>query len=83
MTDTFNPDWRSPPGDTVLDWMEEHAISKEKFAQETLLSVSDVEQLLSGELLIDFDIACRLATEIGGTPNFWLERERRYREPKT
>lgn len=74
---TFQP---SPPGDTIKDIMEERGISRFKLGK--LLDISDdaVLKLLSGDFLIDNDMAYRLSGTLGSTPGFWENRERQYRE---
>lgn len=78
----FKPDWRSPPGDTIKDWMEERGISAHDLAVRCYMSEKEMLRLLSGELVLDFSIALKLATVLGATPDFWIQRERHYREPK-
>jgi plasmid maintenance system antidote protein VapI len=70
----------SPPGDTIKDIMEERSISRLKLRD--LLDITDeqLSKLLSGIYLIDNDMAYRLSSTLGSTPEFWEERECQYRE---
>lgn len=77
----FNPDWRSPPGDTIQDILDERGISVEKFAESISMSVYLTEQLLKGDVYINDNIASRLARSLGSSQKFWLNREAKYREP--
>ena len=77
----FNPDWRSPPGDTIQDILDERKISVEQFAESISMSVYLTEQLLKGEVHINDNIASRLARSLGSSKKFWLNREAKYREP--
>jgi len=76
----FDPDWRSPPGDTILDLICERGISRFKLGR--LLNISDdnVLNLLKGDFLIDNDMASRLSETLGSTVQFWENREKQYRE---
>ena len=38
VTQDFQPDWVSPPGDTIIDLMDEHGISDEELSKKIGLS---------------------------------------------
>lgn len=78
----FKPDWRSPPGDTLRDWMEERGVSVSDLAVKCFLSDKEMLRLLKGDLALDYSIALRLSKVVGATPDFWIQREKHYREPK-
>lgn len=78
--DDFNPDWASPPGATVADVMIAKGISVYDLAAGTDMSDTDVIFLLIGHLRLTEAIAEGLARVLGGTVDFWLSREERYRE---
>lgn len=80
-TRPFNPDWVSPPGDTLYDWMVdvEPGVQAEAVAVSLGLSVSQFADLLAGELEISDDLAGRLAEQTGTSKTFWLNREDDYR----
>ena len=83
MTDqeqTFSPDWVSPPGDTIVDLMEERDWSKTQLAHRLGLSVRRLNQLIKGNISMTHETALRLERVLGSTANFWLNREARYRE---
>ena len=69
----------SPPGDTIIDIMEERCISRFKLGKLLDIREHQVSNLLSGVYLIDNDMAWRLSVALGSTPDFWEERERQYR----
>jgi HTH-type transcriptional regulator / antitoxin HigA len=77
--DDFNPDWVSPPGDTIAAVLKERDISEESFAQSMRLSVVEVKELLAGEKPISDEMAVLLASVLGSTSRFWMRREARYR----
>jgi plasmid maintenance system antidote protein VapI len=77
---SFNPDWRCPPGSTILELLQEKGITKEEFSKRMGRSLEWIENLLSGKQEIDENIAKRLSITIGGNISFWLEREKNYRK---
>ena len=77
---TFNPDWVSPPGDTIVDMMEERDWSQVELARRLGFSTKHMNQLIKGKASLTDDTALRLERVLGSTANFWLNREARYRE---
>lgn len=76
----FNPDWISPPGDTIRDIMSERVITRRKLGCMLNLSESCIIGLLDGSLEIDNDLATRLSKKLGSSVTFWETREKEYRE---
>lgn len=81
MTDQapFQPDWLSPPGETVEDLLEERGWTQAEFAERTGFTKKHVNELLRGKAGLTADTAVRLASVLGSTPQFWLTREAQYR----
>ena len=73
-----NP-WVSPPGDTLLDLLEERGIPAKEAAQQLGISLPDLGRLLQGDLPITPELAQALAG-LGSTPEFWSQREVNYRK---
>ena len=82
MTDTscFSPNWASPPGETISDLLEELELSAAALAGALNCNITRVRGLLAGTILIDAEIAERLAKAVGGTADFWLMRQTQYRD---
>jgi HTH-type transcriptional regulator / antitoxin HigA len=78
----FNPDWYSPPGQTIATLLEERDIPPAIFAQDMELSLEYVDLLLRGELILCDTIAEKLEKVLGSTKQFWLAREKKYREER-
>ena len=71
---TFNPDWRSPPLDTILDVLEERGMA-------VIEAEFKLGFKLDDSLYIDAARAQKLAEVLGAHASFWLKREAHYREP--
>ena len=76
----FEPNWVSPPGDTILDLLEERGWPQNEFAQRAGYTSKHVSLLVNGKAPITEDTAFRLERVLGGTVYFWLSREAKYRE---
>ena len=76
----FAPDWVSPPGDSILDIIEEREWTQVELAQRLGFSLKHVNQLIKGKVPLTEDAAIRLERVLGSTVGFWLAREARYRE---
>ena len=76
----FTPDWASPPGDTVLDMIEERGWTQADLAARLGFSPKHVNQVVKGKVPLTEEAALRLAQVLGTSAGFWLTREARYRE---
>lgn len=75
----FNPDWTSPPGDTIKDILREKKIPLIDLANHLDMSLLQAEALLRGDEQITTWRAMRLAEMLGSNPEFWMNREAQYR----
>lgn len=83
MPDTdFNPDWFSPPGDTIAEMLKERCLSLEYFDYWMDLSDEAAANIISGDYLLEPDDAEKLADLFGNTPEFWLQLEEQYRNQR-
>lgn len=76
----FSPDWASPPGDTILDLLEERGWTQQQLADRLGFSLKHVNQLIKGKVPLSEDAAVRLRNVLGASVGFWLTREAQYRE---
>ncbi len=74
-------DWRSPPGETVMDLCAERALPLRFLERSLGLNKADLETFLTGGLPVDAELAVRLEAEFGVPAAFWLTREENYRLP--
>lgn len=75
----FNPDWVSPPGDTIEDILKEKGMCWGELIHHMDID-GETWGLHDGSTVIDHEVAVKLAEILGGTVEFWLAREKRYRE---
>lgn len=81
MTDqreTFTPDWVSPPGETILDIIEERGWSQVELAERLGYTEKFISQLINGKVALTVDAAVRLERVLGSSLDFWLSREANY-----
>lgn len=76
----FQPDWASPPGDTIIDLLQERGWNQIELSKRLGFSTKQLNRLIKGEVPISDEAALRLERVLGSTANFWLNREARYRE---
>jgi len=77
--DGFEPDWASPPGETVMDILTSRSISKQVLAERLGKSAEEVEELLCGDAPLTDELATKFSEMLGGSTRFWLTREAHYR----
>lgn len=78
----FAPDWVSPPGDSIIDAIEERSWTQAELAARLGVSEKFVSQLLNGKVTLTQDTAEKLEKVIGGTAEFWMDREANYQRHK-
>lgn len=77
---TFLPNWASPPGETMVDLLEEKNLSLVEFAAQIGYTVGRTNDLLHGNSPITDEMAQRLADVLGASATFWMNRESQYRD---
>jgi HTH-type transcriptional regulator/antitoxin HigA len=83
MTDrsAFERDWRVSPGATVRAIMGSSKMLDGDVSAQLDLTLEDLANLIEGRTAIDRDLADRLADVLGASSQFWLTRDRLYRNP--
>jgi len=76
---SFNPDWLSPPGDSINDLLEQRQISLIEFARKLGEDSLRTAMLIDGSREIDQETASTLEKSLGMHESFWLRREASYR----
>lgn len=80
MSEAYLPDWISVPGETIQDLIQERGLGLSDLASRMDLTLDRVKALMSGNTQITNNLAQQLASTLGATKDFWLQRERKYRE---
>jgi len=76
----FEPDWISPPGDTIADALEELGMTQVDFAHRTGFTKKHINGLVKGHVEITAPAAIKLESVLGEPAAFWLRRDAQYRE---
>lgn len=77
---SFQPDWFSRPGDTIVALMARRQMTFDVLADQLGMDTAQTRGLLAGAVAIDQAIAKRLSETIGGTVSFWINRQSAYVE---
>ena len=78
----FEPDYASPPGNTLRSVLAEFCMMPDELAGRLGMSNEDMSRLLAGDLALTDEIADALERELGTPASFWRNREARYRRLK-
>ncbi|WP_271582683.1 ImmA/IrrE family metallo-endopeptidase [Bradyrhizobium sp. CCBAU 45389] len=73
-----DPNWASPPGETIRRLLAAREVSSEELADRIGLRSEQFETLISGQSRITLAIAEALAETLGSSPRFWLARDKSY-----
>jgi len=75
----LEPDWVSPPGEAIEDLLEQRGLTVRNLALQLGRSETYIHGLLEGSESLSKDVAESLEHSIGGSAQFWLNRELQYR----
>ena len=75
----YQPNFVSPPGETLLETLQEREIPVEELAAKMGISEVAIASLISGNTPITPEIALQLEQFLGIPAHFWNNRERHYR----
>jgi addiction module HigA family antidote len=76
----FDPTWTVHPGATIADFMEEQGFNVDVFAGKLGISPTGLKEILKGQNPITPQLANMLERETGASADFWVNRERNFRE---
>ena len=68
-----------PPGETILEIMEDRGITKQSIANSLNVSFTELNEIFSGNAKLTHDIALKLEETFGTPASFWDNLERNYR----
>lgn len=75
----YEPDYVSPPGETLADLLEETGMTQTELAQRLGVSLKHINQVVKGAASISADLSLGLEKVLGVSADFWLNRESLYR----
>lgn len=75
----FEPNWASPPGDTIEDALEELGLTQKELAERMGVSKKHVNLLINGRANITAETAVMLESVLGEPASFWMKRDADYR----
>jgi addiction module HigA family antidote len=79
-TSQFEPNYFSPPGDTLAETIEALGMTQVDLAMRLGVTPKHVNQLMSGKAPITSETALHLEHITGVPASFWMNREKNYRE---
>jgi addiction module HigA family antidote len=76
----YQPDFVLPPGDTILELLEERGMTQYQLAQRMGQSIKTINEVIHGKMLLTAEIAWQLEKALGTPARLWLKLEHYYRE---
>lgn len=81
MTHTeYRPDYVSPPGETLLEALEDRGMTQAELAQRTGRPKKTINEIVKGKAAITPETALQFERVLGISATFWNNREQQYRE---
>jgi len=77
---TYDPQYAVPPGETLIEALQERDMSQAKLARRMGRPPQMINEIARGKKRITEDTALQLEMVLGIPGYFWLEREARYRQ---
>jgi HTH-type transcriptional regulator/antitoxin HigA len=78
MTNTYNPDVVSPPGETLAEVLQERGMTQAALAELLGRPKEAIRDIIHGKVPMTKDDALRLARVLRVPADFWIMRERQY-----
>ena len=76
----FNPDWTSPPRNTIRSILQERNLQENEFCKHIELTTEDFHSLLEGQIAISIRLARKLTEFLGASVEFWMSRDFQYQQ---
>src|SRR5262245_24969871 len=74
----FRPTYAVPPGDTIVDLLDEQDMTQTELARRLGVTLKHVNQVVKGGASISAELALGLEKVFGASADFWLNREALY-----
>jgi HTH-type transcriptional regulator / antitoxin HigA len=79
-TTSYQPDFVTPPGDTLAELLEERGITQSELAQRMRRPLKTINGIVRGKKALTPETALQLERVLSVPASFWLNREQRYQE---
>lgn len=76
----FQPDYATPPGWTLEEWLNDNQLTAQKFAETSGIPARNIKRLIAGKKKLSASDANKLEAATSISANLWNEMERIYRE---
>jgi HTH-type transcriptional regulator/antitoxin HigA len=76
----YNPDYVSPPGETLLETLDTIGMSQAELAKRMGRPVKTINEIVQGKATITAETALQLEQVLHIPASFWLNREQQYQE---
>ncbi len=76
----YLPDYVSPPGETLIDALEERGMRQKELAERMNRPEKTINEIVKGKNAITPETALQLEKVLGIPANFWIQREAHYQE---
>jgi len=75
----YNPDFVSPPGETLEELLDDRGISQREFAERTGRPFKTINEIIKGKTAITSETAIQFERVLGVSASFWDSREANFR----
>ncbi len=76
----YNPDFVTPPGETLLETLEVIGMTQAEFAERTGRPKKTINEIIRGKAAITPETALQFEKVLGVSAGFWINREQNYQE---
>jgi addiction module HigA family antidote len=80
MNMTFEPNFATPPGETLAETLETIRMTQAELAERMGRPLKTINEIVTGKAMITSDTALQLEKVLGVPASFWSNRERLYRD---
>lgn len=80
LVNEYIPDYVSPPGDTLLETIEDLGMSQAELARRTGRPIKTINEIIQGKVAITPETALQFERVLDIPAHFWNNREQQYRE---
>ncbi len=79
-TSSWTPDWAVPPGETLLEALQDRGMTQSELAARMARPLKTVNEIIKGKAAITSETAIQLERALGISARFWTNLEANYRE---